>query len=139
MKKLNLVLILILILILLAAAGIGKSLNKEEKKTVSEKETIRFELAGKSYQLLVADTPEEREIGLMGVRNRQDFDGMLFIFPEKSIQTFWNKNTLVDLDLYWLEGERVVGKGELPSIEKSQSVVTVTSPAAVNKVIEVIR
>lgn len=44
-----------------------------------------------------------------------------------------------NLDIYWLDDEKIVGKDFLPSIEKSKKVITKTSPAPVNKVIEIIK
>ena len=78
----------------------------------------------------------------MWVRTKEDangYDGMIFLLPAKEIQSFWNKNTVTDLDLFWIDGQRVVGKTELPSIEKSKIIQTVTSPTAADKVIEIIR
>jgi len=44
-----------------------------------------------------------------------------------------------NLDIYWLDDEKIVGKDFLPSIEKSKKVIIKTSPAPVNKVIEIIK
>lgn len=66
-------------------------------------------------------------------------DGMIFIFPEKDYRTFWNKNTYLDLDIYWIDDNKVVGKDYLPSILKSKEIVTVKSRVEVNKVVEIIR
>ena len=103
------------------------------------KKTIIYALEGRSYHLLVAKTPEEWEKGLMSIRQKRDFDGMLFVFPEKEVKTFWNKETYLDLDLYWISGEDVIGKSYLPSIEKTKNITQVMSPGKVDKVIEIIR
>ena len=68
-----------------------------------------------------------------------DFDGMIFIFSDKRERRFWNKNTYLDLDIYWLDENMVEGKVFLPSIEKSKETVTIDSSKAVNKVIEIIK
>ncbi|NTU73871.1 DUF192 domain-containing protein [Candidatus Roizmanbacteria bacterium] len=100
---------------------------------------ISFNLEGKPLKLLVAKTPVEWEHGLMFVRDKKAADGMIFEFPTKEFRTFWNKNTLVNLDIYWLSGNMVVGKSELPSIGQTHEIVTVTSPQPVDRVVEVIR
>lgn len=99
-------------------------------------QTISYKLQAKSYKLLLADTPEKWEKGLMFFRKLEGVDGMIFLFPDKQPRIFWNKNTLMDLDLLWIDDNKVVGKSFLPSIEKSKEVVTVSSPKPVNKVIE---
>jgi uncharacterized membrane protein (UPF0127 family) len=104
-------------------------------------ETV-FELEGTKYRLFIADTPEKQRMGLMYVRSKKDLggaDGMVFVFKDKSIRTFWNMNTVADLDLYWLSDDEIAGKTELPSIEKSGTVITATSPPGVNRVVELLK
>ena len=45
----------------------------------------------------VAQTPEQREIGLMNRPTMPQAEGMLFVFSEASKQCFWMKNTLLPL------------------------------------------
>ena len=45
----------------------------------------------------VAQTPQQRAIGLMNRREMPAHEGMLFIFEQPSIQCFWMKNTLLPL------------------------------------------
>ncbi len=72
----------------------------------------------------------------MNYRKLDGTDGMLFIFPNKEIRSFWNKNTFMDLRLYWFNDNTVIGESFLPSIEKSKEIVIVTSPSEANRVIE---
>ena len=111
----------------------------KDKKFEGGEGVIKYSLAGKTYKLPLADEPEEWERGLMFVRQPKGFEGMLFVFPDRKIRQFWNKNTFVDLEVYWIAGDRVVGKGFLPSIEKSGRIVVISSPEPVDKVVEIIR
>jgi hypothetical protein len=86
-----------------------------------------------------AKTPEEWQKGLMFVKKSVDYDGMIFIFPDKQIRSFWNKNTFVDLEVYWLDDDKVIGKDRLESIEKTKKLKVIQSPGSVSKVIEIIR
>lgn len=90
----------------------------------------------KTYKLLVADTPEKWTKGLMNYRKLEGVDGMIFLFQDRQLRTFWNNNTFLDLDLYWIDGDKVVAKSYLPSIEKSKEIVIVNSPQPADKVIE---
>lgn len=47
----------------------------------------------------VADTPDKRAQGLMGVVDLGDLDGMLFVYPDLTSGTFWMKDTLIPLDI----------------------------------------
>ena len=99
--------------------------------------TIEYRLEGKNYHLFVADNQEKWTAGLMYFRKLEGVDGMIFLFPSLEVRSFWNKNTYMDLDVYWLAGDEVLGKSKLPSIEKSKEIVVVDSPAPANKVIEI--
>ncbi len=101
--------------------------------------TITYSLQGKTYHLLTAENSSQWERGLMYYRKPVNFDGMLFNFPKKQDLTFWNKNTYMDLTLYWLSDNVVVGASDLPSIEKSGRIVTVSSPKPSNRVVELIK
>ena len=57
----------------------------------------------------VARTPEERERGLMNRSQIPEGTGMLFIYPEEEILSFWMSNTYVALDVAYLDASlRVV-------------------------------
>lgn len=48
-------------------------------------------------QAQVAQSPEQRAIGLMFRRDMPANEGMLFVFEQPSTQCFWMKNTLLPL------------------------------------------
>lgn len=57
------------------------------------------------FNVEIADSDEKREIGLM---NRSKLDlksGMLFIFEEEDYYSFWMKNTLIPLDIIWMDSQ----------------------------------
>jgi uncharacterized membrane protein (UPF0127 family) len=57
----------------------------------------------------VAETPADRAQGLMNVSYMPPDRGMLFIFPDESIHSFWMKDTLISLDIIWInEANEVV-------------------------------
>jgi len=95
-------------------------------------------IGGRELKLVVAETPEQMQKGLMFVRKPVDFDGMIFTFPNYEPRTFWNMNTFEDLTIYWMKDEEIRGTSDLPSIEKSGETVRVSSPEPVNIVVEII-
>ncbi len=101
--------------------------------------TDEYIIEGKVYRLLAARTPAEWSQGLMNIRHLDKKEGMIFLFPDKKVRTFWNKNTYLNLEVIWMDGDRVVGRDLLPSIEKSKEVVTVRSPMPVDKVVELVK
>jgi uncharacterized membrane protein (UPF0127 family) len=59
----------------------------------------RIKLQAGMYQIdaQVAQTPEQRSIGLMYRTEMPTHEGMLFVFEQPSTQCFWMKNTLLPL------------------------------------------
>lgn len=58
----------------------------------------------------VAATPESRTRGLMWRKALPAGQGMLFIFPQEEVQSFWMRNTLLSLDMIFIDSQRrVVG------------------------------
>ena len=100
---------------------------------------VPYELENKIYLFREAKTKEEWQRGLMFVKKPVDYDGMIFIFPDKQIRSFWNQNTYLDLEVYWLDDDKIIKKDNLPSIIKTQKPLIITSPKPINKVIEVIK
>lgn len=58
---------------------------------------------GSRLEVELAQTPEERERGLMFRTSLGPEEGMLFVFEADSELGFWMKNTFVDLDMAWLD------------------------------------
>jgi uncharacterized membrane protein (UPF0127 family) len=56
----------------------------------------------------IADTPALRERGLMFRRQMARNEGMVFVFDDADSHPFWMKNTLIPLDIIWLDGDRRV-------------------------------
>lgn len=53
----------------------------------------------------IADSPEEREKGLMNRTSLKPDAGMLFVFPEPQMLSFWMKNTLIPLDIIFFDAQ----------------------------------
>jgi len=68
------------------------------------KPEVEFLPIGDEYfQLEVARTPEELERGLMGRATLPEDAGMLFLLTEKRIARFWMRETLIPLDILFLD------------------------------------
>ncbi len=59
----------------------------------------RVTLDGVSFTVALADDNNSRAMGLMYREEMADDEGMLFIFPDSQIRSFWMKNTLIPLDI----------------------------------------
>ena len=65
-------------------------------------------LNGARVQVSLARTEAERERGLMYVNYLPVDDGMLFIFDDEQLLTFWMKNTLIPLDMIFIHTDLTV-------------------------------
>jgi uncharacterized membrane protein (UPF0127 family) len=63
---------------------------------------------GKSVTAELAVSDAERARGLMFREKILPDQGMLFVFEREDLHSFWMKNTLVPLDMLWLDSQRRV-------------------------------
>ena len=58
---------------------------------------------GHPINVNVADTTFGRTKGLMYRKHLDENSGMLFVFDDKTKHIFWMKNTLIALDIIWMD------------------------------------
>lgn len=56
-------------------------------------------------QIEIADEQHERMQGLMFREELEEGTGMLFVFEDEQIRSFWMKNTLISLDILFFDTE----------------------------------
>jgi uncharacterized protein len=61
--------------------------------------------SGSTYALEVVRTPEEQAQGLMFRESLAQMTGMLFPFGDKAVHRFWMKNTMIPLDMIWMDAD----------------------------------
>jgi uncharacterized membrane protein (UPF0127 family) len=86
--------------IFLEKLGIDSIIETEREKSVCFEENCFF--------VKIADTPEKRSQGFMYRESLAENRGMLFIFDKEGNYSFWMKNTLIPLDIIWLNGNKEV-------------------------------
>lgn len=74
------------------------------------KSTQTLILDGERIELELAETPEEMMRGLSGRASLPDGHGMLFVYPEDTVPSFWMKNMHFPIDIIWLDRNwKVIG------------------------------
>lgn len=84
--------------LLLSSCGVKKQNDAPQQLALISPEGTVVEL-----RVEVADTPAEQEKGLMGRTELEEGKGMLFLFQENGILTFWMKDTLIPLDIIFFD------------------------------------
>lgn len=138
MKK-NLIIILFLSFSFYVFQGCDKKEEtqwkvKDPKENVNQHPEPQFKKEGdltflkkdgkeiKKIDIEVADNGPERQQGLMWRKAMPENEGMLFIFPQDDDQAFWMKNTIMPLDIIFINSDKQIVKiykNTTPYSEKS--------------------
>jgi len=94
--------VLILTYILFSIVGIALTPTDQNFK----KEKVCFK--DKCFKVELAQNQKQRERGLMYKENLDKNEGMFFIFEKEGIYPFWMKNTLIPLDIIWINKNKEV-------------------------------
>jgi uncharacterized membrane protein (UPF0127 family) len=90
--------LLMALIMLLAACG-----QQEQTKII-----IRTEQKEVPISVEIVDTPEERQLGLMYRASMEENHGMWFVFEDAQPYAFWMKNTLIPLDMVFVDSNMQV-------------------------------
>ncbi|MBI2355676.1 MAG: DUF192 domain-containing protein [Candidatus Doudnabacteria bacterium] len=94
------------IILLFSVAFAAAACNLQETGSSYNDGTV--ELAGKKLNIELADTQDERAVGLSGREELNENQGMLFVFDEPSRPGFWMKNMKFGIDIIWIRDSHVV-------------------------------
>lgn len=100
--------------VLTAAVIIAGLLFFNDQKNTPENETARVCVKDVCYEVEIADDPMEQAKGLMFRESLAENGGMLFVFDREGKHSFWMKNTLIYLDILWIDGA-----GEIAGISEN--------------------
>lgn len=126
--------------ILLAVLLFGMAFScKEKEKTEIKTETVAFTKEGElqifrpendsllvQLDIEIAEADYETQTGLMYRQSMEDHQGMLFIFPDVDMHSFYMKNTEFALDIIFIDENlkiATIQKDAQPLDEKSISSV----------------
>ena len=65
----------------------------------------KITIGNKSYQVSLAETEEEQMKGLQGIHTLPEDEGVLFVFEEPGEVGFWMKDTLIPLDIIYINDD----------------------------------
>jgi uncharacterized membrane protein (UPF0127 family) len=113
-SKLNIIVLAVLALSVLAIFLYNNFMTKNDKSMdyysfTKEGELILADSLGNEkikIDIEIADNDYERQLGLMNRKEMKENQGMLFIFPNETMQSFWMRNTLIPLDIVFVNSKK---------------------------------
>jgi uncharacterized membrane protein (UPF0127 family) len=95
---------------------IGQTAGKN-RNDLATMDTTQITINGHKFQVWIARTPRQQELGLMQVAADemnalpdQTERGMLFVFPEEQRRQFWMKDTIIPLDIAFMRSDGQIVK-----------------------------
>ncbi len=100
-----LLIILISSLIIFSRPAITPTVNKIDTSKLTDSDSIKMRIKGtdKVLNLEVASSSEKHTKGLMFRTSIPENDGMIFVFDSSAPRAFWMQNTLISLDIIFLD------------------------------------
>jgi len=120
-KPVNLVLMAIFATLLILLAVQPYLTRREPVQINKNLPTVKMKIGNRMFTLEVADTDETRETGLMNRESMAEDHGMIFVYDEDEPLNFWMKNTLIGLDIIYVNS-----KGKVVSIDRMKPRDTIT-------------
>jgi hypothetical protein len=90
---------------LIVACGAASKPSPEPSATPAARGPRVGMPSGAVYDVEVARTPEEQAQGLMFRESLPPRTGMIFVFTDGGAHHFWMKNTMIPLDIIWMDAK----------------------------------
>lgn len=127
----------ILISLILAALFF---LNSEDVMS-NEPRGARAVIGDTELSVTVANSPIDQQRGLAGRTMLAENEGMIFLFSEPRLATFWMKGMLMPIDIIWIKNGLVIGVEKNapppPAVAYDFDLALYNSPERVDAVLEV--
>lgn len=82
-------------------------------------------IGNKQYKVTIAETQEEKQKGLQGIKELPQDEGMLFVYDEPQEVSMWMKDTLIPLDIIFINEDDEV-KSVSQGVPQEEKMITVS-------------
>lgn len=134
-KLFAIVLFALLFLVVFSSYGERPSAINTKKSGQETPNKVCFNATCVSVE--IADTPDLRSKGLMFREHLNETEGMLFIFDSEGYWGFWMKNTLISLDMIWIDKDMKIVHIQTAPPCREENCVTYYPPKPAKYVLEV--
>jgi uncharacterized membrane protein (UPF0127 family) len=120
--------IALLLLVSVLGGGFSSSLFAELQQFPASELTIVSANGRHRFKVEVAETPAQMEQGLMFRTSLAPDAGMLFIYPQPTVATMWMKNTLIPLDMLFVDAQGRIVNIHQRAVPQSLDVISAAAP-----------
>lgn len=118
----------IIVSILLLTACTSQNNNIKQSKVKINNKIINVE---------VMATKAQQMQGLSGKEKLEENNGMLFVYQDKQIRSFWMKEMLFPIDIIWIDDNKIVDFNKNVPIPSKEKIPTVSPKKPINYVLEI--
>lgn len=123
-------------LVATTAITCGMKCTPSKPNRLDELPTIKMTIKGQSFELWVAESYSVQNAGLMYITAEQMAPlpdgterGMIFVFDHSVRTPFWMKNTIIPLDLAYIDREgKVINTHTMPALDDRHQAYPPASP-----------
>jgi uncharacterized membrane protein (UPF0127 family) len=76
------------------------------------------------FDIYIAESREQRSQGLMFIRSMDEYEGMLFIFPQATEISMWMENTLISLDMLFINEQLTITSIHRDAVPLSTDIIS---------------
>ena len=126
-------------LLLALVAGVVFAQNYLKTKTLFPlKKNPTVTINGRKFQVTVADSQKEQEIGLSETKSLPQEKGMIFLFEKPGFYSFWMKNMKLPIDIIYINNDQIVTiQSNVQPAKNEESPIIYTSTEPSDKVLEI--
>lgn len=125
-----------LLFILIIGALVSQNYFKTGQSPFGQKPTATIN--NQTFKLLIAKTPEEKEIGLSKRGALPKDQGMLFLFDSLDYYPFWARDMRFAFDIIFIDKDRIVTIYQNIEPQKDQDKLRIIRPKSpANRVLEI--